>query len=98
MSHPAGGRAQAMFRTEVRRRGLGLAAGGALIAAAAGLFGWVVASGAAGTAARLGRWTAGAAGLVGAIVVLRYLGARRWRDLDRWQRGAAGERQTAVWL
>ena len=98
MSNPAGASAQAMFRTEVRRRGWGLAAGGGLIAAAAGLFGWVVASGAAGTAARLGRWTAGAAALAGAIVVVRYLGARRWQDLDRWQRGAAGEQQTAMWL
>jgi hypothetical protein len=92
---PAGTSALARFRSERRRRRQWLAGGTALTGVAGAMFGWIESSGAAGTAGRLGRLTAGSAALVGAVVVAGCLASGRWHDLDRWRRGAMGERLTA---
>lgn len=98
MSHPAGASARRMFRSERRRRRFWLGAGIGLLGAAAALFQWLGVSGAADPAVGVGRWVAGAAALAGAGIVATLAGARRWRDVDRWRRGAEGEELTAARL
>lgn len=98
MPHSAGASALEMFRSERRRRRIWLARGVGLMTAAAVISGWIVASRTGGVVAAIGLWAAGSAGLAGALVVAAGAGSRRWRDVDRWQRGAMGERATAARL
>lgn len=98
MSHAAGARAEAMFRVERTRRRHRLTAGSALVTGAGAAFVLIAASGAAGRLAAMGRGAAASIAVIGAIVVAEGLFSRRWRDLDRWSRGAGGERMTAALL
>ena len=98
MSHPAGTRAWEMFRFERRRRRTRLAVGFGLMAGAAMMFHWLGVSGAVSPAVELGRWVAWAVAAAGGAGVAICLGARRWRDVGRWRRGAIGEELTAAHL
>ena len=98
MSRPAGASALGMFRSERRRRRFWLGVGIGLLATATAIFRWLAVSGEEGPAVGVGRWVAGAAALAGAVLVVACVGARRWRDVDRWRRGAEGEQLTAARL
>jgi hypothetical protein len=98
VSHVAGSRARAMFRSERRRRRSWLAIGIVLLTAGAVAFGWTIRSGTDGRPGQVGRLAAGCVALAGAVVLAAGLGSRRWQDLDRWTRGAIGERVTALRL
>jgi hypothetical protein len=85
MASRAGTSALEMYRSARRRR----RKGGALALAAVAVAGWVLG------------WPRPAVGLVTAAALAMLIGTfvpRTGRDIDRWRRGAAGERRTAELL